>query len=177
VTLLVRTDGDAAAMQGVLRAAVAGVDNTLATSFFQTMEDGLRNSLGLQRITAWLTGVFAGVALVLSAVGLYSVLAYAVTQRTSEIGIRMALGAGRGQVINLILSQGMRLVAVGLGIGLAASAAGSRLLSSLLYQIEPLDPAVFGGVTVLFSIVAVFACLLPSLRAARIDPIIALRAE
>jgi predicted permease len=177
VTLAARTESDAAVMQAALRSAVAAVDNTLATSFFQTMEDSLRNSLGLQRITAWLTGVFAGIALVLSAVGLYSVLAYAVTQRTSEIGIRMALGAGKGQVVNLILSQGMRLVALGLGIGLAASAAGSRLLASLLYQIEPLDPLVFGGVTVLFSIVAVFACLLPSLRAARIDPIIALRAE
>lgn len=177
VNLIVRTEGDAAATQSVIRAAVASVDNTLATSFFQTMEDALRNSLGLQRITAWLTGVFAGVALVLSAVGLYSVLAYAVTQRTSEIGIRMALGADKGQVINLILSQGMRLVAIGLVIGLAASAAGSRLLTSLLYQIEPLDPIVFGGVTVLFSIVAIFACLLPSLRASRIDPIIALRAD
>ncbi len=177
VTIAARTDGDAAAMQNAIRTAVASVDGTLATSFFQTMETALRNSLGLQRITAWLTGVFAGVALVLSAVGLYSVLAYAVTQRTSEIGIRMALGANKGQVINLILSQGMRLVAIGLVVGLAGSAAGSRLLSSLLYQIEPLDPAVFGGVTVLFSIVAVFACLLPSLRAARIDPIIALRAD
>jgi ABC-type antimicrobial peptide transport system permease subunit len=141
------------------------------------MDTALKVSLGNQRISAGLTGVFAGVALLLSAVGLYSVLAYAVTQRTSEIGIRMALGANKGQVINLILSQGMRLVAIGLVIGLAGSAAGSRLLSSLLYQIEPLDPLVFGGVTVLFAIVAVFACLMPSLRASRIDPIVALRTD
>jgi predicted permease len=177
VTLAARTDGDPAVLQNIIRSAVASVDNTLATSFFQTMETAIRNSLGLQRITAWLTGVFAGVALVLSAVGLYSVLAYAVTQRTSEIGIRMALGAGKGQVINLILSQGMRLVAIGLVIGLGVAAAGSRLLTSLLYQIEPLNPLVFGGVTVLFALVAVVACLVPSLRASRIDPLVALRSE
>ena len=177
VTLVARTEGDPATMEAVLRSAVASVDNTLATSFFQTMEAALSNSLGLQRITAWLTGIFAGVALVLSAVGLYSVLAYAVTQRTSEIGIRMALGADKGQVISLILSQGMRLVAIGLVVGLAGSAAGTRLLRSLLYEMEPLDPLVFGGVTVLFAVVAVFACLLPSLRAARIDPLVALRSE
>jgi predicted permease len=177
LTLAARTDGDPAVLQNILRSAVASVDNTLATSNFQTMDAAIRNSLGLQRITAWLTGVFAGVALVLSAVGLYSVLAYAVTQRTSEIGIRMALGADKGQVVNLILSQGMKLVAIGLVIGLAASAAGTRLLSSLLYQIEPLNPLVFGGVTVLFALVAVLACLLPSLRASRIDPLVALRSE
>ena len=116
-------------------------------------------------------------ALLLSAIGLYSVLAYAVTQRTSEIGLRMALGAQRGQVISLILSQGMRLVALGLVLGLGAAAAGARLLTSLLYEMEPLNPLVFGGVTVLFAIVAALACLLPSLRASRIDPLVALRTE
>ena len=104
-------------------------------------------------------------------------LAYAVTQRTSEIGIRMALGADRQRVVALILAQGMKLVAVGLVIGLAAAAAGARLLTSLLYEMEPLSPVVFGGVTVLFAVVAVFACLLPSLRASRIDPLVALRTE
>ncbi len=177
MSLAVSTAGDPAAMQTVLRTAVAAVDKTQAIAFFTTMESALEQSLGYQRVTAWLTGLFSGVALVLSAVGLYSVLAYAVTQRTSEIGIRMALGAEKGQVISLILAQGMKLVAIGLVIGLGTSAAGSRLLSSLLYQIEPLDPLIFGGVTVLFAVVAVFACLLPSLRASRIDPLVALRSE
>ena len=104
-------------------------------------------------------------------------LAYAVTQRTSEIGLRMALGAAKGQVISLILTQGMKLVFIGLVIGLGISAAGSRLLASLLFEVEPLNPIVFCGVTVLFAIVAVFACLLPSLRASRIDPLVALRTE
>jgi predicted permease len=177
MTLAVSTAGAAAAMQTVLRTAVAAVDKTQAIAFFTTMESALQQSLGYQRVTAWLTGLFSAVALVLSAVGLYSVLAYAVTQRTSEIGIRMALGADKGRVISLILSQGMKLVAIGLIIGLGASAAGSRLLNSLLYEIEPLNPLVFGGVTVLFAVVAVFACLLPSLRASRIDPLVALRSE
>jgi predicted permease len=177
LTLTASTAGDPAALQAVLRTAVANVDKTQALAFFTTMDTALQQSLGNQRISAWLTAVFAGVALLLSAVGLYSVLAYAVTQRTSEIGLRMALGAERSQVVNLILSQGMRLVVLGLVLGLATSAAGSRLLSSLLYEVKPLDPLVFGGVTVLFAVVAAFACLLPSLRAARIDPIIALRTD
>ena len=177
LTLAVSTTGDANSMQAVLRSAVGAVDQTQAIAFFTTMDTALQNSLGIQRITAWLSGMFAGVALLLSAVGLYSVLAYAVTQRTSEIGLRMALGAERAQVISLILSQGMKLVALGLVLGLAGAAAGSRLLASLLYQIEPLNPLVFGGVTLLFGVVAVFACLLPSLRAARIDPLIAMRTD
>jgi putative ABC transport system permease protein len=177
MTLVASTAGDPAALQAVLRTAVAAVDKTMALSFFTTMDSALQQSLGNQRISAWLTGAFAGIALLLSAVGLYSVLAYAVTQRTSEIGIRMALGADKGQVISLILSQGMRLVALGLVLGLGAAAAGARLLTSLLYEMEPLNPLVFGGVTVLFAVVAVFACLLPSLRAARIDPLVALRSE
>jgi predicted permease len=175
--LAVSTEGDAAAMQTILRSAVAAVDKTQAISFFTTMDVALQQSLGYQRITAWLTGVFAAVALLLSAVGLYSVLAYAVTQRTGEIGIRMALGADKGRVIQMIISQGMKLVVIGLLAGLAAAAAGTRLITSLLYEIQPLDPLVFGGVTVLFLLVAAAACLLPSLRASRVDPMIALRAE
>ena len=177
MSLAVSTSADPAAMQAVLRIAVAAVDKTLAVAFFTTMDSALQQSLGNQRISAWLTGAFAGIALLLSAVGLYSVLAYAVTQRTSEIGIRMALGADKRQVISLILSQGMRLVALGLILGLGAAAAGARLLTSLLYEMEPLNPFVFGGVTVLFAVVAGFACLLPSLRASRIDPLAALRAD
>jgi putative ABC transport system permease protein len=177
MAILAQTDGDPNALQPLMRSAVAAIDPAQAISFFTTMDTALQQSFGIQRIVAWLTGVFAGVALLLSAIGLYSVLAYAVTQRTSEIGIRMALGAQRGKVINLILSQGLRLVALGLAIGLALAAAGGRLLSSMLYQVEPLNLLVFGGVTLLFAVVAVFACLLPSLRAARVDPIIALRTE
>jgi predicted permease len=176
-SIVASTVGDPNLLQPLLRAAVASVDRSLAVSAFATMDTQVAQSLGVQRVTAWLTGAFAAVALLLSALGLYSVLAYAVTQRTGEIGIRMALGAERGDVIRLVLSQGMRLVAVGLVVGLSVAAVGGRALTSLLYDVEPLNPAVFGGVTVLFTFVAIAACLVPSWRASRIEALVALRSE
>ena len=176
-SIVASTDGDPNLLQPLLRSAVTAVDRSQAVSGFATMDTQVQQSLGVQRITAWLTGAFAGVALLLSALGLYSVLAYAVTQRTGEIGIRMALGAERSDVIRLIVSQGMKLVAIGLGIGLLAAAAGSRALTSLLYGVEPLNPAVFAGVTALFAVVAMLACLVPSWRASRIEALVALRVD
>jgi predicted permease len=177
MNVIVRTDADPAAMQSVIRGAVAAVDKDQPISFFQTLEFAVAQSLGAQRVVAMLTAIFAGVALVLAAVGLYSVLAYAVTQRTSEIGIRMALGSQRSAVIALILRSGLRLVAFGLVVGLAAAAGVAKLISSLLFNVAPLDPLVYAVVTVLFAGIAVLACLLPALRASRIDPLIALRSE
>lgn len=177
MTVAARVEGDPLALNRQISAAVAAVDPIQATSFFTTLEQSLRNALGIQRITAALTAAFAGVALLLSALGLYSVLAYAVTQRTGEIGIRVALGAQKNQVIGLILSQGMRLVLLGLVAGLGLAAALSRFIRSLLYQVEPLDPLVFAAVPVLFVLVALIACLAPSLRASRVDPLVALRTE
>ena len=113
----------------------------------------------------------------LSAVGLYSVLAYAVSQRTPEIGIRMALGARRGQVIGMVMTGGLRLVGVGLVIGLAGAVAASRLIQSLLFNVPLIDPLTYGAVIVLFALVGALACLIPSLRASRIDPLLALRGE
>ena len=176
-TLVATTDGDPAALQSALRSAVASVDKSQAVSFFATLDTQLSQTLGVQRITAWLTGAFSIIALFLSALGLYSVLAYAVTQRTGEIGIRMALGAERRDVIRLIVSQGMKLVAIGLAIGLGIAAVGGRALSTLLFDVKPLDPIVFGGVTILFALVAVLACLVPSWRASRIEALVALRTD
>jgi len=122
-----------------------------------------------------LTAIFAALALIMSAVGLYSVLAYAVSQRTSEIGIRMALGARAGQVVGLVMRNGLAFVGLGLVLGLGAAAGAARLIQSLLVDVHPLDPRVYLGVSVLFVVVAALACLVPSLRAARIDPIRALR--
>src|SRR5262249_29737946 len=102
---------------------------------------------------------------------------YAVSQRRSEIGIRMALGAQPGQVVGLVMRNGLQLVAVGLGAGLLAAAVAARLIQTLLFDVTPLDPLIYAGVTVLFTIVASLACLVPSLRASRIDPLIALRAD
>jgi hypothetical protein len=174
---VVSTRGDAAALQGVLRTAVAAVDRTQPVAGFQTMDKSVAQSLGVQRVTAWLTGAFALIALVLSVLGLYSVLAYVVTQRVAEIGIRMALGAQSVDVIGLVVSQGMRLVFVGLAIGLGAAAAGGRAVASLLYQVKPLDPLVFASVVAVFGLVALAACFVPSRRASRIDALIPIRGE
>jgi putative ABC transport system permease protein len=177
MSVVARTSGDPAALQGVIRAAVANVDNDQPISFFATMETNLALSLGTQRIVASLTTIFAVLAFVISVVGLYSVLAYAVSQRTAEIGIRMALGAGRGQVVALIMRTGLRLVGAGLLAGLAAAAGAARLIQALLYDVRPLEPLVYGAVVVTFGVVAALACLVPSLRASRIDPLVALRAD
>ena len=173
--VLARTSRDPSALQALIRATVAAVDKNQPISFFATLETNVANSLGAQRIVAALTGIFAGLALVLSAVGLYSVLAYAVSQRTSEIGIRMALGARASQVVGLIMRNGLAFVALGLLLGLAGAAVAARLIQSLLFDVGPMDPRVYGGVTVLFSVVSAVACLVPSLRAARVDPLVALR--
>ncbi|HYY35668.1 MAG TPA: FtsX-like permease family protein, partial [Candidatus Binatia bacterium] len=176
-TLVVRTEGDPAALQSAMRSTLASLDSTVALAFFTTMDTALSSSLIFPRITVWLTGAFACVALLLSAVGLYSVLAYAVTQRTNEIGLRMALGAQREQVIALVLRGGLSLVALGLVIGLAIAAGAARLIRTLLFSVQPTDPLIYGSVTLLFAFIAILACVLPARRASRIDPIVALRAE
>jgi ABC-type antimicrobial peptide transport system permease subunit len=106
---------------------------------------------------------------------LYSVLAYAVSQRTPELGIRMALGAQPGQVIRLVMGNGLQLVAIGLAIGLVGAAGAARLIQTLLFDVAPLDPLVYVGVAVVFTLIATLACLVPSMRASRIDPLVALR--
>ena len=175
MALVARTSGDPDVLQSVMRAAVAAVDTDQPISFFATMDTNIAGSLGAQRIVAALTAVFAGLALALSAVGLYSVIAYAVSQRTPEIGIRMALGAQAREVVAMVLRSGLKLVGVGLALGLAGAIGAGQLIRTLLFQVQPTDPVIYLAVTALFAVVAVFACLLPSLRASRIDPMIALR--
>jgi putative ABC transport system permease protein len=177
MNIVARTGADAATLQSAIRAAVAAVDKDQPISFFATLETSIAQSLGAQRIVASLTTIFAALALALSAIGLYSVLAYLVSQRTAEIGIRMALGAQPGQVIGLVLRSGLRLVAVGLVLGFSGAVAAARLIQTLLYQVRPLDPAIYAAVAVLFAIVATLACFVPSWRASRIDPLAALRAD
>lgn len=175
MALVAGTDGDPARLQAIIRDAVASVDKDQPVTFFATLESNIAASLGTQRLVALLTSIFAAIALALSAVGLYSVLAYAVSQRVAEIGIRMALGAHRGQVIGLIMKSGAKLVGVGLVIGIAGAVAVARLIQSLLFNVTALDPLVYAAVVLLFSAVAATACLIPSWRASRIDPVVALQ--
>ncbi|HEX5214790.1 MAG TPA: ABC transporter permease [Vicinamibacterales bacterium] len=177
MAIVVRTSGDPANLQNVIRAAVARVDANQPISFFSTMDANISASVGTQRIVASVTAAFAALALLLSAVGLYSVISYTVSQRTAEIGIRMALGARAGQVVALVMRGGLTLVAIGLVLGLAGAAGAARLIQSLLFQVAPLDPMIYGAVALLFGVVAALASLLPSLRASRIDPLLALRPE
>lgn len=176
-SLVARIDGDPNALQPLMRSAVAQVDSNQPISFFQTMDSVLQQAVGFQKLLAGLVAIFASVALVLTAVGLYAVIAYSVSQRTSEIGIRMAMGARPGQIVSHVLSGGMRLVALGLAIGLLAAAGSAQLMTSLLYAITPVHPPLYTAVTALFSAIAAFACLVPARRASRIDPLLALRCD
>jgi putative ABC transport system permease protein len=167
----------AASLVGPLRAAVQGIDRTQAVGEALTMEARLAESLHRQRLSALLLALFAGLALTLAAVGIYGVMSYAVTQRTRELGVRMALGARRPQVLRMVVGQGLRLAVLGVAIGLAGAWALTRVLGAQLYGVSPTDPATFATLSALLLAVAVLASLLPARRATRVDPMIALRGE
>lgn len=175
MAIAARTTSDPVLLQAAMRNAVAQTDPTIALSFFQTMDEITRNSLGVQRIAATLIGCFSGISFLLAIVGLYSVLAYNVTQRTTEIGIRMALGALPKHVIQIVLKQGLGLVAVGVIAGLGLAAATTRFIASQLFGVTPLSPAIYAMVALVFGLVAALACYLPARRASRVDPVVALR--
>jgi ABC-type antimicrobial peptide transport system permease subunit len=141
------------------------------------MEQLVSNSVARQRFYAVMLGIFAGVAGLLAAVGIYGVLAYAVVQRTQEIGVRMALGAERYQVLTLILRRGLLLTTIGIAAGLAGAIGGARYLQSMLFGIEPRDPGTFIAVAAGFAVIAVMASYLPARRATKVDPMVALRVE
>jgi predicted permease len=172
-----RTGLAASAVIPILRHLLTDLDPNLALANPQTVPDLLKDSLGVQRVTLALLLVFAGLAALLAAVGIYSVMAYTITQRTSEIGVRMALGAGTREILALVLRLGAVQLGAGLGLGLAGALAGTRLLRRALFEVQPLDPLVFAVVPLVFAAVGVAACLIPARRAARVDPVIALRAE
>ena len=140
-------------------------------------DDYISRSLARPRFNALLLSIFAGTALVLTAIGIYGVMAYSVTQRTNEIGIRIALGAAQSSIFRLVVGQAMMLVAISVFIGLAGAFAATRLLNSLLYGVGASDPLTFVTIVLLVSIVAFLAAWLPARRAARVDPVIALRTE
>jgi putative ABC transport system permease protein len=175
--LTVRTSRDPAKMVTDIRAAIHGLDPDVPVGDVMTMEQRVSQSLGTSRLLLLLLSSFAGVALILAGVGTYSAMSYSVTRRTHEIGIRMALGARKEDVVKTILGQGTLRTVAGVGIGLAGSLAVTRVLSNFLYGVTPTDPATYVGVAVLLAGTALFACWLPARRATKIEPMVALRYE
>ncbi len=176
-TLHVRTRAAPEEVMGSVRETVQSLNRNLALTNVNTIGRVLDQGLWAPRMGAGLLGLFGLLALVLSTVGIYGVMSYSVAQRTNEIGIRMTLGAQRGDVLRLVVGQGMRLALVGIGAGPAAAIAAARLINSLLFGVTGADPLTFAAVGVLFTIVALVACLVPALRATRVDPVVALRYE
>ncbi len=177
MNLIVRTAHDPKAMLGLIKQKITEVDSDQPVYQVQTMEELLSDSVGTRRFALWLLLIFAGLALALAAIGIYGVTAYGVTQRKQEIGIRLALGADRRAVLRLILSQGMATVAKGLAIGVVGAFALTRLMSGLLFGVGAKDPLTFLAISLLLGGVALLACLLPARRAAKVDPMIAIRYE
>lgn len=167
----------AAAVIPVLRRVLAEIDPTVALAAPQTIQNQVDQSIGVQRVTMALLIAFAVIAAFLAAVGIYSVMAYAVTQRTGEIGVRMALGASARDILNLMLRAGAVQVGTGLVVGLIGAFASTRLLRQVLFEVEPFDVRIFAAVAGAFALVATLACLIPARRATRVDPMVALRAE
>jgi len=176
-SLLVRTAGNPEAMMGAVRAQVNQLDRNLALTNGQTVEQLLAQGLWAARMGAALLGLFGLLALILASIGIYGVLSYSVTQRTSEIGIRMALGAQSQQVLKLVLRQGMLLAGIGVLVGVAIALPITRFASTLLYGVSVWDPVTYISITFLLMAVAFLACYVPARRATRIDPLVALRFE
>ena len=177
VTFMVHTAGDPGAVIPTLRTVLAEIDPNLPISNIAQMDDLMSNSVAGNRFNMLLLGIFAGVALLLALTGIYGVLAYSVTRRTNEIGVRVALGASHGNVLRQIVLQGMRPVVVGIVIGVAGAVGLSRFMSTLLFGVAPTDPVTFAGVAVLLAMAALGACYLPARKALRVDPVAALREE
>jgi predicted permease len=177
VSLVVRTNRDTSGVLAAIQREMRNLDPTMPLYEVKTLTEHMKIPLFPARMAAGALGSFGILALVLAAVGIYGVMSYVVAGRTSEIGLRMALGARTGSVRGLILRQGMTLAVIGSVIGLAIAFLATRLLSSVLYGVSAIDPTTFIGVTLLLGSVALFACWIPALRASRVDPMVALRAE
>jgi putative ABC transport system permease protein len=175
--LILRTAPDPLSVLSALRAKVAGPTLDQPVYGVQTMEQIISMSLAERRFTMLLLIIFASTALVLAAVGIYGVMSYSVTRRTHELGIRMALGATRGDVLKLVVREGMALALVGLVVGLAAAVGLTRLMASLLYGVRPADPWTLAAVTLALAGVAFLASFIPGRRATQVDPLVALRYE
>jgi len=177
ISVVVKTTSEPAAMLTTMRQQVSQLDPALPIFGIQTMREIRNNNVAPERLNLGLLGGFAALALILAIIGLYGLLAFTVTQRQREIGIRMALGAQRFDVLNLVVGQGMRLILAGVVIGLLGSFALTRVLASVLFKVEPTDPLTFVTVTFSLCVVALLACYIPARRATKVDPMVALRFE
>ncbi|HVF58071.1 MAG TPA: ABC transporter permease [Pyrinomonadaceae bacterium] len=175
--LVVRAATDPSGITPLMRKEVQGLDKELPVFDVKPMSQRIIESTASRRLVMFLLGIFAGVALILASVGIYGVMAYAVTQRTHEIGIRMALGARRADILKLVVRQGMLLVVLGVTLGLLVSFAVTRFMTGLLFGVTANDPATLAGVSLLLAAIAFIACLIPARRATKVDPMVALRYE
>jgi putative ABC transport system permease protein len=173
--VVVKTARDPLGFVNLVRAAVRSFDRDQPIYDIQTLEQRLAQSLARDRFSALLLGIFSALAVVLAACGLYGLMSYVVARRTHEMGIRMALGAGIGDILKLILHQGMKTAVIGVGLGLLGTFASARLVESLLFGISATDPFTLGIVTLLLAVVAFLACWIPARAAASVNPIVALR--
>ncbi len=174
---VLRTASDPLNQGAALRGAVAALDKTLAVSTIRTMQEWTAQSIGSERFTLLLFGLFAALAVLLAAAGIYGVMSYSVAARTHEIGVRMALGARGADVLKLVLREGMTLALLGAAIGVSAAFALTRLMEKLLFGVKATDPLIFAAVAILLGLIAFLACYIPARRATKVDPMIALRYE
>jgi len=177
VNVVLRTTLPPSGLAQTIERAVREVDPTVPVARLRDMDAVFAESIRRPRLLAHLLGAFAGLALLLAAIGTYGVLAYMVAERRREIGIRMALGTARSGVVALVMTQGLRLTIIGLVVGLAGAVGANRLIAALLFGVQPTDPATLGVVTVTITLVAAVACWLPAWRASRLDPSVVLRTD
>jgi putative ABC transport system permease protein len=177
VVILLRTSLPPTMLESQLRQLVAALDPAQPVFDIRTMQERVEETWATPRLMSFLLGTFAGLALLLAVLGLYGVMAYNGARRMREIGVRLALGARRRQILTMMLGQGMRLLAIGMVIGFAGALAASRVLRSLLFEVSATDPLAYLAVTLLLAAVAAVACWFPARRASRLDPMVALRTE
>jgi putative ABC transport system permease protein len=177
MTILVRTAMSPSDVIATIRREVTSLDPNLPIYDVRTMDQWIANSLAAPRFNVVLLGTFAGLALILASVGIYGVVSYSVTQRTRELGLRMAVGAQQRDIVTMVLRESLLVVAAGMAVGAAAALLGTRALSGLLFGVSPMDPATWIAVTSLLFAVAFLASYVPARRATRVDPMSALRAE
>jgi ABC-type antimicrobial peptide transport system permease subunit len=177
VTVVVRTGHEPLGIVKAIRAEVNALDPELPLADVQTLDEYLTNSVAQPQFNARLLAIFGAIAMILTAIGLYGVMAYSVAERTRELGIRRALGAQVGDLLGLVIRQGMKLVLAGVVVGMAGALALTHLISGLLFGVTATDPFTFVGSSLLVTIVTLLACWIPAWRATKVDPIIALRCE